>query len=250
MNSINNTANNKKTIPKKTMGYLKFAHFIITSIQNDSATIHNLFVEKSIDDIIALVDHVLINGDQDKTINDLRKQFIHSNKTKSKPNTNTNTNPKPKTKNTKPKTKTTAADAIVADLVSLARAAETPVDDETPVVETPVVDETPVVETPVVETPVVDETPVVETPVVDETPVVVETPVKTPKKSRVKKPIVLQETQESIVQESIVQESIVQESIVQETIVQESNESIVQETIVQETPIVTKKSKPRVKKTA
>ena len=205
-------ANNKKTIPKKTMGYLKFAHFIITSIQNDSATIHNLFVEKSIDDIIALVNHVLINGDQDKTINDLRKQFIHSNKTKHK----TNPNPKPKTKNTKPKTKTTTADAIVADLVSLARA-ETPVDEtiETPVVETI---ETPVVET--IETSVVEtiETSVVQT---IETPLVqtIETPVKTPKKSRVKKPIVV-------------------------PVVQETQESIVQETIV------TKKSKPRVKKTA
>jgi hypothetical protein len=236
-------ANNKKTIPKKTMGYLKFAHFIITSIQNDSATIHNLFVEKSIDDIIALVNHVLINGDQDKTINDLRKQFIHSNKTK--PKTNPKPNQKPKTKNTKPKT--TAADAIVADLVSLARA-ETTVDDET--IETPVVE---TIETSVVET---IETSVVETPVVHETPVAetIETPVKTPKKSRVKKPIVVpvvQDSHETIVQDShetIVQES--QESIVQETIVQETQESVVQESVVQETPIVTKKSKPRVKKTA
>jgi len=203
-------ANNKKTIPKKTMGYLKFAHFIITSIQNDSATIHNLFVEKSIDDIIALVNHVLINGDQDKTINDLRKQFIHSNKTKPKTNPKPNPNLKPKTKNTKPKT--TTADAIVADLVSLARA-ETTVDAETPVVQT--------IETPVVET--------------------IETPVKTPKKSRVKKPIVVQETNESIVHETpVVHET--QESIVHET-------PVVQETIVQES-IVTKKSKPRVKKTA
>jgi hypothetical protein len=229
--NANNTAN-KKTIPKKTMGYLKFAHFIITSIQNDSATIHNLFVEKSIDDIIALVNHVLINGDQDKTINDLRKQFIHSNKTKPKTNPKPNPNLKPKTKNTKPKT--TTADAIVADLVSLARA-ETTVDAETPVVQT--------IETPVVET--------------------IETPVKTPKKSRVKKPIVVQETNESIVQEtneSIVHETTVvqetQESIVHETtVVHETQESIVhetpvvQETIVQES-IVTKKSKPRVKKTA
>jgi len=208
------------------MGYLKFAHFIITSIQNDSATIHNLFVEKSIDDIIALVNHVLINGDQDKTINDLRKQFIHSNKTKPKTNPKPNPNLKPKTKNTKPKT--TTADAIVADLVSLARA-ETTVDAETPVVQTI---ETPVVET--IETSIVQtiETPVVET---------IETPVKTPKKSRVKKPIVVQETNESIVHETpVVHET--QESIVHET-------PVVQETIVQES-IVTKKSKPRVKKTA
>jgi len=208
------------------MGYLKFAHFIITSIQNDSATIHNLFVEKSIDDIIALVNHVLINGDQDKTINDLRKQFIHSNKTKPKTNPKPNPNLKPKTKNTKPKT--TTADAIVADLVSLARA-ETTVDAETPVVQTI---ETPVVET--IETSIVQtiETPVVET---------IETPVKTPKKSRVKKPIVVQETNESIVHETpVVHET--QESIVHET-------PVVQETIVQES-IVTKNSKPRVKKTA
>ena len=219
-------ANNKKTIPKKTMGYLKFAHFIITSIQNDSATIHNLFVEKSIDDIIALVNHVLINGDQDKTINDLRKQFIHSNKTKPKTNPKPNPNLKPKTKNTKPKT--TTADAIVADLVSLARA-ETTVDAETPVVQTI---ETPVVQT--IETPVVEtiETSVVQT---------IETPVKTPKKSRVKKPIVVQETNESIVHETTVVHET-QESIVHET-------PVVQETIVQES-IVTKKSKPRVKKTA
>ena len=94
-----------KTIPKKIMGYLKFAHFIINNPQSD--IIHTLFLDQSIEEIVALVNDVVVNGEQDKVIIDLRKQFIHA----SNP-------PKPKAK---PRSKKTNADLIVDDLVTLAR---------------------------------------------------------------------------------------------------------------------------------
>ena len=97
-----------KTIPKKIMGYLKFAHFIINNPQSD--IIHTLFLDQSIEEIVALVNDVVVNGEQDKVIIDLRKQFIHA----SNP-------PKPKAK---PRSKKTNADVIVDDLVTLAREPE------------------------------------------------------------------------------------------------------------------------------
>ena len=113
MNTANATATVKKTpvaktIPKKIMGYLKFAHFIINNPQSD--IIHTLFLDQSIEEIVALVNDVVVNGEQDKVIIDLRKQFIHA----SNP-------PKPKAK---PRSKKTNADVIVDDLVTLAREPE------------------------------------------------------------------------------------------------------------------------------
>jgi hypothetical protein len=115
-----------KTIPKKIMGYLKFAHFVLGA--NDETIVSKLFLDKSIDEIIAIVNDVVENGNQDKTINDLRKQLINSTKPK-------------KTRSKK----TDNADAIVTDLVTLARTDDTPAvpkktrakksDTETPVVE-------------------------------------------------------------------------------------------------------------------
>ena len=93
-----------KTIPKKIMGYLKFAHFIITHPETD--ILHTLFLDKSIEQIVTTVNDIVVNGDQDKIIIDLRKQFFLP-------------EPKVKTK-TKIKTKTNA-DLIVHDLVTLAR---------------------------------------------------------------------------------------------------------------------------------
>ena len=70
----------KKTIPRKTMGYLKFALFVLGS--NEENIAQKLFLDKSIDEIISSVNDVVENGDQAKTINDLRKQFINPPKTK------------------------------------------------------------------------------------------------------------------------------------------------------------------------
>lgn len=171
-----------KTIPKKIMGYLKFAHFVLGA--NDETIVSKLFLDKSIDEIIAIVNDVVENGNQDKTINDLRKQLINSTKPK-------------KTRSKK----TDNADAIVTDLVTLARTDDTPAvpkktrakksDTETPVVEKKVrakKTKTPIVtaDTPVADTPT--ETPVVDTP----TETIVDTTADTPavepvKKSRTKK---------------------------------------------------------------
>jgi hypothetical protein len=92
-----------KTIPKKIMGYLKFACFVLGA--NDEDIVSKLFLEKSIEQIIAIVNDVVENGNQDKTIQLLRKQVL---------------NP-PKPKKVKKTKKTDHADAIVADLVNLAR---------------------------------------------------------------------------------------------------------------------------------
>ena len=97
-----------KTIPKKIMGYLKFAHFVLGS--NDDTIVSKLFLDKSIDQIVAIVNDVVENGNQDKTINDLRKLIF---------------NP-PKLKNPKKTKKADNADAIVTDLVTLARTDDTP----------------------------------------------------------------------------------------------------------------------------
>ena len=97
----------KKTIPKKTMGYLKFALFAIQF--EDEDILKKLFLDKSIDEIVNIVNDVVEKGDQDKTINEMRKNFL--------------TPPKaPKAKApAKPRAKkASAADAIVADLVNLA----------------------------------------------------------------------------------------------------------------------------------
>ena len=98
-----------KTIPKKIMGYLKFAHFVLNS--NDDSIVTKLFLDKSIEEIVAIVNDVVENGNQDKTINDLRKQLINS--------------AKPKKTRAKKVKKTDHADAIVTDLVTLARTADT-----------------------------------------------------------------------------------------------------------------------------
>jgi hypothetical protein len=97
-----------KTIPKKIMGYLKFAHFVLGS--NDDTIVSKLFLDKSIDQIVHIVNDVVENGNQDKTINDLRKLIF---------------NP-PKIKNHKKAKKADNADAIVTDLVTLARTDDTP----------------------------------------------------------------------------------------------------------------------------
>ena len=96
--NTNNTVT-KKTIPKKTMGYLKFAYFIIQSQTSENSTLQNLFLDKSIDQIITIVNDVVTNGDQDVSINDLRKQFINSTKPNPKPKSNAKPRNKPKTKN-------------------------------------------------------------------------------------------------------------------------------------------------------
>ena len=98
-----------KTIPKKIMGYLKFAHFVLNS--NDDSIVTKLFLDKSIEEIVAIVNDVVENGNQDNTINDLRKQLINS--------------AKPKKTRAKKVKKTDHADAIVTDLVTLARTADT-----------------------------------------------------------------------------------------------------------------------------
>jgi len=186
-----------KTIPKKIMGYLKFAHFVLGS--NDDTIVSKLFLDRSIQQIVDIVNDVVENGNQDKTINDLRKQLINSNKS--------NKTRSKKTKNTDD------ADAIVTDLVTLARTTDTPAvpkktraksvksdtesGTETTVVEkkvrpkkTPAAD-TPAAETTAADTPLdtIVETPVAETPAAD-TPVA-ETPADTivepVKKSRTKK---------------------------------------------------------------
>ena len=111
-----------KAIPKKIMGYLKFAHFVLTTANNDDTILTKLFLDKSIEQIVSIVNDVVENGTQDKDINDLRKQLINSAKPKKTRAKNTNTKTKTKTKNIDD------ADAIVTDLVTLARTSEsTPV---------------------------------------------------------------------------------------------------------------------------
>jgi hypothetical protein len=140
-------------------------------------------LDKSIEQIVTTVNDIVVNGDQDKIIIDLRKQFFL---------------PEPKVK-TKIKTKTNA-DLIVHDLVTLARtdtapetikAKKTRTKKHVDVAETVVVEEKPVIvaetvvaETVVAETVVVEEKPVIvaETVVVEEKPVIVK-----PKKQRAKK---------------------------------------------------------------
>jgi hypothetical protein len=119
----------KKTIPKKTMGYLKFALFAIQF--EDEDILKKLFLDKSIDEIVNIVNDVVENGDQDKTIIEMRKNFL--------------TPPKvPKAKApAKPRAKkASAADAIVADLVNLATKNDTKKNDDVDV-EPPVVAEKP-----------------------------------------------------------------------------------------------------------
>ena len=185
-----------KTIPKKIMGYLKFAHFVLTSSSDQSDILHTLFLDKSIEQIVALVNDVVVNGQQDKIILDLRK--LSTTKPKPLPI------PKPKSKPVKPND----ADLIVNDLVTLARTTqesnyeiplETPLKNtktrikntKTPVEKTPEthVEKTPI-ETHVEKTPIethVEKTPI-ETPDthVEKTP---ETPVEKTPETPVEKPV-------------------------------------------------------------
>ena len=103
-----------KAIPKKIMGYLKFAHFVLTTAtaNNDDSIVSKLFLDKSIEEIVSIVNDVVENGNQDNTINELRKQLINS--------------AKPKKTRAKKVKKTDDADAIVTDLVTLARTTDTP----------------------------------------------------------------------------------------------------------------------------
>ena len=179
-----------KAIPKKIMGYLKFAHFVLTTANNDDTILTKLFLDKSIEQIVSIVNDVVENGTQDKDINDLRKQLINSAKPK-------------KTRVQKVK-KTDHADAIVTDLVTLART-----ETESSIVE-----------------------PIVQSTV---------KPKKTRTKKNILPPPIVESTTESIVEpivESIVQTTPVEpivESIVQTTPV--VVESIV-ESIVQTNPVV------------
>ena len=134
-----------KTIPKKIMGYLKFAHFIITHPETD--ILHTLFLDKSIEQIVTTVNDIVVNGDQDKIIIDLRKQFFLP-------------EPKVKTK-TKIKTKTNA-DLIVHDLVTLARTDTAP--ETIKAKKTRTKKHVDVAETVVAETVVVEEKPVIVKP--------------------------------------------------------------------------------------
>ena len=237
MNANTNTTKKTttpKTIPKKIMGYLKFAHFVLTSSsdQDQSDILHTLFLDKSIEHIVALVNDVVVNGQQDKIINDLRKLFFTKPKSKSIP--------KQKSKPVKPND----ADLIVNDLVTLARTTEfehaptpyTPLK-KTRLKKTKASIETPV-ETPgetTVETP--GETPVetlVETPV--------ETLVETPVETTVETPVeTLVETPVEITVETLV-ETLVETPV--EITVETPVETLV-ETLVKKTPV----KKTRAKKT-
>ena len=180
MNANTNTAQKTttpKTIPKKIMGYLKFAHFVLTSSSDQTDILHTLFLDKSIEHIVALVNDVVVNGQQDKIIHDLRKLFF----TKPK-------SPKPKSKSKskpKPLVKPNDADLIVNDLVTLARTTqesnyEIPL--ETPLKNTKT--RLKNTKTPVKKTPETPETHVEKTP---ETPL--ETPVEKPVETPVEKPV-------------------------------------------------------------
>ena len=155
-----------KTIPKKIMGYLKFASFVLGA--NDDTIVSKLFLDKSIEEIVAIVYDVVENGNQDKTIQHLRKQIL---------------NP-PKVKKTKKTKKTDNADAIVTDLVTLARTHDTPAVPKKTRAK-PVKSDTET-ETPVVEKKVRSKktkAPIVDT--ISET--IAQTPVEPVKKSRTKK---------------------------------------------------------------
>ena len=226
MNANTNTAKKTttpKTIPKKIMGYLKFAHFVLTSSSDQSDILHNLFLDKSIEHIVALVNDVVVNGQQDKIINDLRKLST----TKPKPI------PKLKTKS-KP-VKPNDADLIVNDLVTLARTTtdanpDTP--PPTPNKKTRPKKTKASVET-LVETPV--ETPVeitVETPVETPVEITVETLVETPVEITVETPVEI--TVETLV-ETLVKKTPVKKTPVETTV----------DTPVKKTPV----KKTRAKKT-
>jgi hypothetical protein len=195
-----------KTIPKKIMGYLKFACFVLGA--NDEDIVSKLFLEKSIEQIIAIVNDVVENGNQDKTIQLLRKQVL---------------NP-PKPKKVKKTKKTDHADAIVADLVNLARTDPlntTPKksrakkvadptaqsDTDTPVVEKKVRSKktkAPIVVESTVDTTVVEST--IDTTVVESTIDTVVDPVveKKVRSKKTKAPIVVESTIDTIVEEPTV----------------------------------------------
>jgi hypothetical protein len=188
-----------KTIPKKIMGYLKFACFVLGA--NDEDIVSKLFLEKSIEQIIAIVNDVVENGNQDKTIQLLRKQVL---------------NP-PKPKKVKKTKKTDHADAIVADLVNLARTDPlntTPKKSRAKKVADPTAQsdtDTPVVEKKVrskkTKAPIVVES-TVDTTVVESTIDTVVDPVveKKVRSKKTKAPIVVESTVDTIVEEPTVVE--------------------------------------------
>lgn len=127
----------KKTIPKKTMGYLKFAYW---ALHQEGDNIQKLFLDRSIDEIIHHVSQIVDHGDQHITINTLHKNLRHlintkqpkEPKTKSEPKSKAKSEPKakpePKPK-AEPKSKVAPKakpildlpDTIVTQLVTLAR---------------------------------------------------------------------------------------------------------------------------------
>jgi hypothetical protein len=199
-----------KTIPKKIMGYLKFACFVLGA--NDEDIVSKLFLEKSIEQIIAIVNDVVENGNQDKTIQLLRKQVL---------------NP-PKPKKVKKTKKTDHADAIVADLVNLARTDPlntTPKKSRAKKVADPTAQsdtDTPVVEKKVrskkTKAPIVVES-TVDTTVVESTIDTVVDPVveKKVRSKKTKAPIVVESTIDTIVEEPTV-DTIVDTTVVEKKV--------------------------------
>ena len=126
----------KKAIPKKTMGYLKFAYW---ALHQECDNIHTLFLDRSIDEIIDSVSNIVDNGDQHIAINNLRKNLLNPPKPpkakpepKAKPAPKAKSEPKakaepkePKAPKAKPASKAKPAldlpDTIVTQLVTLAR---------------------------------------------------------------------------------------------------------------------------------
>ena len=191
----------KKTIPKKTMGYLKFAYW---ALHQPGDNIQKLFLDRSIDEIIHHVSQIVDHGDQHITINTLHKNLrdlINPKKSKTKAEPKAKPEPKskaeskskaePKSKaesKSKPASKSKPTldlpDTIVTQLVTLARqdfdTTPTPTPTPTPKkprakkIITPEIPETllepivgPLIETPV--EPIVE--PIIET--------ILETPIET-----------------------------------------------------------------------
>ena len=121
----------KKTIPKKTMGYLKFAYW---ALHQEGDNIQKLFLDRSIDEIIHHVSQIVDHGDQHITINTLHKNLRHLINTKQPKEPKAKSQPKSKAKSepkAKPEPKSKVApkakpildlpDTIVTQLVTLAR---------------------------------------------------------------------------------------------------------------------------------
>ena len=118
----------KKTIPKKTMGYLKFAYW---ALHQEGDNIQKLFLDRSIDEIIHHVSQIVDHGDQHITINTLHKNLRHlinPKKSKAKAQSKSKAEPKSKSEHkAKPESKAKSKyapdlpDTIVTQLVTLAR---------------------------------------------------------------------------------------------------------------------------------